>query len=68
MLVLTRKVGEVVAIGDDIRVTLVAVRGGTIRLGITAPGTVRVDRQEVRDQRTPRPPGKVAPESNCLAH
>jgi carbon storage regulator len=51
MLVLTRRVGETVVIDGDIQVTVVAVQGSKIRLGITAPDYVRVDRQEVHDSR-----------------
>jgi carbon storage regulator len=51
MLVLSRKVGEVVAIGGDIRITLVAVRGERVRLGIAAPEDVMVDRQEAHEKR-----------------
>lgn len=48
MLVLSRKVGEQVVIGDDVTVTVVEVRGDKVRLGITAPRDVSVDRSEVR--------------------
>jgi carbon storage regulator len=51
MLVLTRKVGEVIVIGGDTRVAVVEIRGGKVRIGIDAPGNVAVDRQEVRDRR-----------------
>jgi carbon storage regulator len=51
MLVLTRKIGEVIVIGGDTRVTVVGVRGGQVRLGIDAPDDVAVDRQEVRARR-----------------
>lgn len=51
MLVLTRKIGEVIVIGGDIRVTVVGVQGRQVRLGIDAPGDVAVDRQEVRARR-----------------
>ena len=51
MLVLTRKVGEVIVIGDDIRITVVDIRGGKVRLGIVAPEDVIVDRQEIHDLR-----------------
>ncbi|MDO8586852.1 MAG: carbon storage regulator [Armatimonadota bacterium] len=47
MLVLTRKVGQSVLIGDSIRVTLVEVRGDQVRLGITAPTSVTVRRTEL---------------------
>ncbi len=51
MLVLSRKAGEAILIGDAIRITLVAVRGNTVRLGIAAPKEVAVDRQEVHERR-----------------
>lgn len=47
MLVLTRKVGEQVLIGDDIVVTVLEVRGEGIKIGIDAPRGVRIQRQEV---------------------
>jgi carbon storage regulator len=52
MLVLSRKVGEKIVIAGDISVTVVAVQGHRVRLGITAPASVRVDRSEVH-QRLP---------------
>ena len=51
MLVLTRKVGEKVVIDGCITVTVLAVDGSKIRLGITAPPEVRIDREEVHRQR-----------------
>jgi carbon storage regulator len=51
MLVLSRKVGETVVVDNDIRITIVAVYGDKIRLGITAPTSVRVDREEVHERR-----------------
>ena len=51
MLVLTRKVGEKVVIDGCITVTVVAVDGNKIRLGITAPPDVRIDREEIHRQR-----------------
>ncbi len=47
MLVLTRRVGEEIVIGDDIRVTVLAATNGRICLGIAAPATTRVLRSEV---------------------
>jgi carbon storage regulator len=47
MLVLSRKVGEEIVIGGRIRVSVVAVKGSQVRIGITAPPEVRVDREEV---------------------
>ncbi len=50
MLVLTRKVGEEIVIDGGIRITLLAVGGERVRVGVTAPADVRVDRSEVRDR------------------
>ena len=47
MLVLTRRLGESINIGDDIVVTLLSVAGSQVRLGITAPQNIRVVRQEI---------------------
>ncbi|HLJ92842.1 MAG TPA: carbon storage regulator CsrA [Gemmataceae bacterium] len=51
MLVLTRRVGEVIVINGDIRVTVAAVRGERVRIGIAAPKFVQVDREEVYERR-----------------
>ncbi|WNC09319.1 carbon storage regulator CsrA [Pseudomonas coleopterorum] len=47
MLILTRRIGEAIRINDDIKVTVVAVSGSQVRLGIEAPTSVAVHRQEV---------------------
>jgi carbon storage regulator len=47
VLVLTRQIGEVIVIGDDIRVTVLSINGQRIRLGITAPPTSKVFRGEL---------------------
>ena len=46
MLVLRRKVGDKIVIGDSIEVTVLPIRGGKVRLGFTAPKSVRVYRHE----------------------
>lgn len=51
MLVLTRKCGEHIVIGDDILVTVVACNGRQVRIGISAPPDVSVDRLEVADRK-----------------
>ena len=51
MLVLTRRVGEQIVINGGIRITLVAIRGDRVRLGVTAPKETMVYRQEVRERR-----------------
>jgi carbon storage regulator len=47
MLVLSRRIGEQLVIGENIRLTILAITGNQVRLGITAPPEVRVDREEV---------------------
>lgn len=48
-LVLTRRSGETISIGDDIKVTITAIRGDQVRIAISAPRTVEVKRQELVD-------------------
>lgn len=47
MLVLTRKIGETITIGNDIKVTILGVEGSQIRVGIDAPKEVSVHREEI---------------------
>ena len=51
MLALKRKVGESIQIGGDVTVTVVAIKGGAVRLGIDAPTATRVIRGELLDVR-----------------
>lgn len=57
MLILTRRIGEVIRIGDTVTVTVIEVDGAHVRLGIQAPVELRVDREEVARRRitNPRP-------------
>lgn len=60
MLVLSRKVGEKILIGDNVTITVVRVAQGTVRIGVEAPDGVAIVREEIKDQQqTPRPPGKL---------
>jgi carbon storage regulator len=56
MLVLSRREGEQIKIGDDVVVTILRALHGKVSVGIDAPQTVVVDRAEVRDRRRPDPP------------
>lgn len=47
MLILSRRIGEKIIIGDEVGVTVLAVRGNQVRLGIEAPSSVEVHREEI---------------------
>ena len=54
MLLLSRRIGEEIVIGREIHVVVVDVSGDRVRLGITAPPAIRVDRQEISQRRAER--------------
>lgn len=47
MLILTRRVGETLKIGDDVNVTVLGVKGNQVRIGVDAPKEVAVHREEI---------------------
>lgn len=49
MLVLTRKLGEEICIGENIKITVVLIKGKTVRIGVEAPREVDVHRSEVKE-------------------
>jgi carbon storage regulator len=49
MLILSRKINEKIMIGEDISVSIIEIRGDQVRIGVDAPKTVKVFRQEVFD-------------------
>jgi carbon storage regulator len=60
MLVLSRKPGERIYIGDHIVLTVVAIQGNRVRLGIDAPTSVEIQREELLCR---QPPGRPRPDS-----
>lgn len=62
MLVLSRKIGEEVVIGDDIRVRVLSVQGNQVRLGFVAPRSVQIHRQELLVDLQPSKPAPPQPD------
>lgn len=65
MLILTRKAGECITIGDDIRIYILEIKGRQVRIGIEAPRDVAVHREEIfrliRSRETPPPQDETPP-------
>lgn len=68
MLILTRRIGESVCIGDDIKVQVLGIRGAQVRVGVQAPEGISVHREEIyhriqaeRQELLPRPEYAASP-------
>ncbi len=63
MLILTRRVGETLVIGDDVTITVLGVKGNQVRIGVKAPKSVSVHREEIferiRNERVEEETGKA---------
>lgn len=57
MLILSRRAGEVLRIGEEITVTVLGIKGGQVRLGIDAPRGLHIRREEPQRERKGREPG-----------
>ena len=67
MLILTRRVGETLMIGDEVTVTVLGVKGNQVRLGVNAPRTVAVHREEIYERIKREKEGGEPPEAGNAA-
>jgi len=67
MLILTRRVGQTVTVGDDITITVLGVKGNQVRVGINAPKSVAVHREEVYERVLRERQAGVVPQDHVAA-
>ena len=66
MLILTRRVGETLIIGDDVTVTVLGVKGNQVRIGVNAPKEVSVHREEIYNRIQEEKVGNVSPKQDVI--
>ena len=63
MLILTRRIGETLVVGDEVTVTVLGVKGNQVRLGVNAPKDVAVHREEIYERIQKEKQGKTQTET-----
>jgi len=66
MLILTRRVGETLIIGDNVTVTVLGVRGNQVRIGVNAPKEVTVHREEIYERNQKEKDGDSSPQRGIV--
>ena len=66
MLILTRRVGESLMIGDDVNVTVLGIRGNQVRIGVNAPKEIPVHREEIYERIQREKSGQQAAEEDAF--
>jgi len=61
VLILTRRIGEAIVVGDDVLVTVLSIKGNQVRIGIQAPPSVSVDREEIHELKVAEREGRKSP-------
>lgn len=66
MLIISRRVGESVVIGEDVLITVLRVKGNQVRLGVNAPKSIAVQREEISERNKPDAPAAARLEGDTV--